>query len=254
MLQQRSMSSYHPMKLRVRPRNGIKHYEDKVQQPQSVSSKPKGTVGIKTEKTAYVKSPQSGAWILQGGPAYGKLTDAQKVEADKTLQMRARPRRGLAATTPSRTALKAKPITKAHVERILAKKTATIEDLEDTLARTTQPALRRQLQEQIKRRGDRRGASTRGWAARAPRQGRQRQHLHEQCGDSAFLLPEAQKFPLMAKCGHGLGECECKIDCGGVQAAYQRARQHKYEHVAQSARRILRERCPESKQSKAERK
>lgn len=209
---------------------------------------------------AYVKSPVSGAWILLDGPAYSKLTATQRKKADATLQSRprrsksrsrSRSRSQSVSAVKAREALKQKPITREQVEDVLSQKTARVEDLEETLQRTTQPYLRRKLQAQIKaqRAGTARYSPTRGWAARAPQTGKPRERLYSACGSDAFLLPDKQqpgksKFPIVAKCGTGTeGACDCEIDCGGVQSAYNRARQHKYENVAAAAQDVLSAKC-----------
>ena len=265
----------HPMNLRKRSATGLSSSPSGAKKakvtPKQRTTAPKVTRPV-SQKTAekrgrsatatkgdvelamYVKSPVSGAWILWDGPAFQKLTRAQQEEAKST--MKQRPRRSKSRSRSrsrleTREALKKKPITRQQVEDILAQKTARIEDLEETLDRTTQPHLRRKLQAQIEaqRAGTARYAPTRGWAARAPKPGKARERLYSACGPDAFLLPNKEqrgksKFPIAAKCGTGTeGMCDCKIDCGGVQAAYNRARQYKYDNVAAAAQEILQNVC-----------
>lgn len=266
----------HPMNLRKRSATGMSSSPSGAKRAKTVSKKGKRASKVTapvSQKTAqkrgrsktteddvdlanYIKSPVSGAWILWGGPAFRKLTRAQQEEAKST--MKPRPRRSKSRSRSrsrsrleKRETLKEKPITREQVEGILAQKTARIEDLEETLDRTTQPHLRRKLQAQIEaqRAGTARYSPTRGWAARAPRPGKPRERLYSACGPDAFLLPNKQqpgksKFPIAAKCGTGTeGMCDCKIDCGGVQAAYNRARQYKYDNVAAASQKILSNVC-----------
>jgi hypothetical protein len=83
---------------------------------------------------------------------------------------------------------------------------------------------------------------TGGWSLRAPQKGTQRHELYAKCGDDCFLH-ENEGFPICPRCDLYAGECECKIDCTGVQAAYNRARQWGYDDVAAKATNILNTRC-----------
>lgn len=198
-------------------------------------------------QAVYVRNPRTNALILVNGPTYQKLSDAERRQADSTRQTLPRPqRRG------RRASLKA-AAHKAAAHKASALKVAEPEPLEDTLMRTRQPALRASLKRM--RADEPRGAATRGWAARAPPPGRARHVLHERCGDDAFLLPQQEKFPIMRKCGTGyeVRACDCRVDCGGLQAAYQRARQHKYPAVAKRAQQLLATQCPDSKQARERR-
>jgi hypothetical protein len=60
------------------------------------------------------------------------------------------------------------------------------------------------------------------------------------CGEACFLQPETEKFPICAALREGQG---CAIDCRGLQAAYNRARQYKYNKVAEMARELLDKKC-----------
>ena len=81
-----------------------------------------------------------------------------------------------------------------------------------------------------------------GWAVESPRRGTERHQLHQQCGDGAFLLPESEKFPVVAACRGG-DHCDCAISCKAVQAAYIRARQWHYDEVAEKALQLRKEKC-----------
>lgn len=61
-----------------------------------------------------------------------------------------------------------------------------------------------------------------GWSERKPRSGLQRRELLEKCGRKSFLDPDKRAYPVMAP---PRGRAACTYDCGGVQAAYKRARQ-----------------------------
>lgn len=87
---------------------------------------------------------------------------------------------------------------------------------------------------------------TRGWAKVAPRRGSPRAALYNACGPKCFLMPNAKrpsqsKFPVCKKCSGK--RCSCKPDCRGIQSAYNRARQYKYNKVAARANRMLKEKC-----------
>ena len=131
---------------------------------------------------------------------------------------------------------------KNHLNEILAMPFADIPTLEETLTKTKQPAKRDKLKKMIheNRYLEGRGIKTRGWDARSPTRGKERQQLHDQCGDKCFLLPESKKFPICAS--PRMGKTRCELDCQGVLSSYIRARQWKYDEVAQKAEKIL-EKC-----------
>src|SRR5581483_10599205 len=112
--------------------------------------------------------------------------------------------------------------------------------LEEELNYTYQPHLREILYQEIHKQGEGRGSPTRGWRAASPQRGRERHELLNKCGNKCFLLPEEEKFPICAKLESGN---DCQIDCRGVQAAYNRARQYKYQEVANKAGQILEKDC-----------
>ena len=58
-----------------------------------------------------------------------------------------------------------------------------------------------------------------GWGRRAPKTVKQRRQLIARCGRRAFLLPNTLRFPVMAKSG------ACVLDCEGLRAAKARAAQ-----------------------------
>ncbi len=197
--------------------------------------KPAKNGGAKnTVKSDLVKSPKTGKMIQKANyeRLYGKTSSKKSpMKPAKKTQHR------LSADEPLPPAL-----IKAIAEQ---KAQLTPEELKYTLQRTTQPHLRRKLEDQIKKEKDPRGQKTRGWSARAPQKGEPRKILQAACGDEAFLLPKDLKFPIMAKCGNGLekGKCKCKIDCGGVRAALIRARQFGYTNIAKAAEKLLETKC-----------
>jgi hypothetical protein len=79
---------------------------------------------------------------------------------------------------------------------------------------------------------NKRARSTKGWRRRAPKTKRERDALYTRCGAKAFLDPQRRKFPVMAKLG------PCVPDCEGVRAAYARAKQYKYGKAAGKAKRL----------------
>lgn len=194
---------------------------------------------------------------VKTGPAKPITKAAKKTAAPRKSKSRsASPRKQ--HYSAAREALKKQPISKAHSQMVLDTGVAKIESLETTLKLTpaTRRARRATLAEQIGRKGEARGASTRGWGGRFPQKGKERAALLEKCGSEAFLLPNKakpgeSKFPIVARAVSGQSKTQgCAIDCGGVQAAFNRAHQHGYAHVAALAQRVLEEKCPESKRAR----
>ncbi len=119
---------------------------------------------------------------------------------------------------------------------------ASIPTLDETLKYTRQPTEREKLERMIreKKYQEGRGIKTRGWKARSPTRGTERHELHEECGDKCFLLPDEEKFPICASLRFG-EENKCKVDCGGINSALNRAKQYGYEDVAEKAKFLLAE-------------
>jgi hypothetical protein len=86
-----------------------------------------------------------------------------------------------------------------------------------------------------------RGSATTGWGALAPQRGRERQMLKAQCGNKAFLNPSNYGFPVMSLRGG------CKVNCKGVQASYNRAKQYGHNDVAKKAKILGEKNCGWSK-------
>jgi hypothetical protein len=77
-----------------------------------------------------------------------------------------------------------------------------------------------------------RSRTTKGWRKLAPKTKGERTALYARCGTKAFLDPKNLKFPVMAKTG------PCVIDCEGLRAAKARAAQFKHRKVGAKAKRL----------------
>ena len=94
------------------------------------------------------------------------------------------------------------------------------------------------------------GGATRGWGAAAPKKGAPRAKLFNACdakGHQCFLRPDAKNpgnsgFPICQAC-NDTGVCSCQIDCHGVKAAQIRAKQWKYNNIANAAEKLYRNQC-----------
>jgi hypothetical protein len=60
--------------------------------------------------------------------------------------------------------------------------------------------------------------------------------MHATCGDSCFLMPNEEKFPICS-----IHDGGCKPDCRGILSAKMRARQWGYNEVAAKADRLIEE-------------
>jgi hypothetical protein len=83
---------------------------------------------------------------------------------------------------------------------------------------------------------DGRGSRTRGWREDSPKRGEERETLKKKCGDTCFLLPEKNKFPICRP-------DSCVPDCRGILSAEIRAKQYKYENVANIAESLKNKLC-----------
>ena len=81
-----------------------------------------------------------------------------------------------------------------------------------------------------KRRTKRRRSATRGWRKMSPGT-HARTVMMRRCGKKCFLGPN-KSFPICKK-------NTCKVDKRGVQAAFNRARQWGYTHIAKRAKKLL---------------
>jgi len=79
---------------------------------------------------------------------------------------------------------------------------------------------------------------TTGWHDRAPKKGHERNRLYDECdakGKTCFLNPSKKGFPICPACRDSDVPCSCEPDCGGITAAYVRARQWGYDDIAKNA-------------------
>jgi hypothetical protein len=81
-------------------------------------------------------------------------------------------------------------------------------------------------------------SKTRGWKILSPQNGKQRKAIHKKCGDSAFLMPKQEKFPIVSK-----DTQDCKPSCQGLYSAKSRAKQWGYDDVAARAERLIKKHC-----------
>lgn len=182
-----------------------------------------------SDTVAYVTNPESGKAIKVGGPTYDRLKTRHHLEKAKRFYK-----------SPPHKRQTDRPVSRQSMEQIRGMKQYQ-PNMQRSLRYVRQPALRRKLQTQVKKTGEGRGSRTRGWAADAPKRGRDRHLLKEKCGNKCFLLPDTEGFPICPKCFGDV--CTCQIDCRGVLAAKIRARQYKYTQVAQAAEKIGNVKC-----------
>ena len=77
---------------------------------------------------------------------------------------------------------------------------------------------------------------TSGWREASPKRGKEREELKKKCGNSCFLLPSQNKFPICRP-------DSCIPDCRGILSAKIRARQYKYENIANIAQKLQNKLC-----------
>ena len=82
----------------------------------------------------------------------------------------------------------------------------------------------------MRKRRTKRKSATRGWKKMSPGT-HERTLMLRRCGKRCFLGPN-RSFPICKK-------NTCKIDRRGVQAAFNRARQWGYTHIAKRAKKLL---------------
>jgi hypothetical protein len=126
--------------------------------------------------------------------------------------------------------------------KVMNLKVAKQRSLKETLENlpTSRKARRESLKKQIKKKEEGRGSRTRGWAAAAPQRGKERHELMKKCGESCFLQPEDEGFPICAALREGQG---CAIDCRGVTSARVRAAQWGYDEVEKFAEELQKKKC-----------
>ena len=80
-----------------------------------------------------------------------------------------------------------------------------------------------------------------GWTKASPKKGTQRKLLLKKCGNKCFLRPSNLGFPI---CQSFNNNKTCKKDCRGLLAAKIRARQWKYNSIANKAQKLaIKEKC-----------
>ncbi len=72
------------------------------------------------------------------------------------------------------------------------------------------------------------------WAEKKPHSKKERKLLHERCGDDAFLLPNALKFPICNKITKK--DDSCTYNCRGLKGASSRAGEWKYKNVLKKSK------------------
>lgn len=97
----------------------------------------------------------------------------------------------------------------------------------------------RQIIKSVKRQ-EGRGSRTRGWSAMSPQVGRERNELMSKCGKDCFLLPSKKKFPV---CPALRVSKSCTPSCKGLLSSKIRAKQYKYDRVANLADKLLKMYC-----------
>jgi len=81
-----------------------------------------------------------------------------------------------------------------------------------------------------------------GWAKASPKKGTQRELLLKKCGKKCFLRPSNLGFPVCPILKNNYKDC--KKDCRGLLAAKIRARQWKYNSIANKAQKLaIKEKC-----------
>lgn len=76
---------------------------------------------------------------------------------------------------------------------------------------------------------------TRGWSKASPKKGTERHILKETCGDSAFLDPKHEKYPVKNQ--------KCQYVCKGVASAKNRACQYGHSNIADKAQKVGEKYC-----------
>lgn len=70
------------------------------------------------------------------------------------------------------------------------------------------------------------------WGSKKPSSVGERRFIHENCGDSCFLIPETNKFPICNK------TLPCTYNCRGIKAASSRAGEFKYTKVLETSKKL----------------
>lgn len=104
------------------------------------------------------------------------------------------------------------------------------------------PNLKRNAQQILSNQNVSSGSPTRGWHLEAPQRGHERHELAQVCPE-CFLNRETEGFPICPKLEIGnqtKNQTQCLPMRQGIQSAYNRARQWKYEKQAEEAKEMLR--------------
>ena len=70
------------------------------------------------------------------------------------------------------------------------------------------------------------------WGTKKPGLVGERKYIKENCGDSCFLIPETNKFPICNK------TLPCTYNCRGIKAASSRAGEFKYKKVLMKSKEL----------------
>jgi hypothetical protein len=141
---------------------------------------------------SYIVSPKTGKDIIVGGPTYQKLLKSNYAPAIK----------------------KAKMFEKNRSHQRQRGKTTKSSEVKLSKSNV------------VRHKGS--GSATKGWKDDAPKRGVERSALKTKCGDTCFLKPETNGFPICAALRTGKG---CKVDCRAVISAQVRAGIWDYKDV-----------------------
>ena len=176
-------------------------------------------------------NPETGKAIIVGGPTYNDLV-VRGIDLSNAME-----------TTPVKRPIREKlGAADELINQMLEMGMYIPKDLEEEVRLVKAPWQQRQLKKILANKEKGQGSPTRGWSLRAPQKGKERHTLMEKCGEKCFLR-EGEAFPICPSCDSYEGECQCQIDCSGLQSAYNRAREWKYTDVADLADQLLREKC-----------
>lgn len=172
----------------------------------------------------YVKNPLTGRMVQVNGPTYKKVVQTHP-SIKKAKRVSSPEKRAMSKKKNSTVESKTKAIYQKAPPANIKKEAKTI------------PKSRKALIAHATDLGNSgRGSRTRGWSISAPQRGTERNELKRTCGNSCFLIPEKQKFPICKSLRTSGGKCE--VDCRGLAAAKIRARQYGYTKVSKEAERL----------------
>jgi len=172
----------------------------------------------------YVKNPITGRMIKVDGPTYKKVV-REHPSIKKTKRVSSPEKRTMSKKKNATVGGKTKAVHQKAPPANIKKEAKTIPKTRKALIEHAS-----EFEESGK------GSRTRGWSVSAPQRGKERNELRKKCGNSCFLIPEKQKFPICKSLRTSGGKCE--VDCRGLAAAKIRARQYGYTKVAKDAGRL----------------